>query len=57
MAPATRSPSAEKIASRTRSEVGRTFQPRGATRRCPFSSPAITRIAHTLKGVSELKGS
>ena len=39
------SPSAEKIASRTRSEVGRTFQPRGATRRCPFSSPAITLIA------------
>ena len=41
------SPRAEKIASRTRSDVGRTFHPRGATRVLPPSSPAITRIAQS----------
>ena len=45
-----RSPSAEKIASRTRSEVGRTFQPRGATSRRPRSSPRVIRISATARG-------
>src|SRR2546425_11077550 len=35
-------------ASRTRSAVGRVTRPRGVTRRRPFSSPAITRIASSL---------